>query len=213
MTHVEASISASDAHSRRNANLSLPEARRIFRDMLKIAMSAGWRFARAAMRVRLPLRGPDRPAAVIDMAGSTSIRASTKSPWPIPPAWRTHGRSRRSARPWSKLPAANRSSCICTTRKQGPGQCTVRDAGGGSPFRRYLRRYGRLSVHKRCHRNIATEDVVVMLDQMESAAASMRPGSPRSALAGGLSRPALFGKMHRLLARMTSVFCEDGCRF
>jgi hydroxymethylglutaryl-CoA lyase len=41
LTHVSASISASDTHSRRNANASLPEARRRFADMIKIGNAHG----------------------------------------------------------------------------------------------------------------------------------------------------------------------------
>lgn len=41
LTHVSASISASDTHSRKNANASLPEARQRFADMVKIGKRRG----------------------------------------------------------------------------------------------------------------------------------------------------------------------------
>jgi hydroxymethylglutaryl-CoA lyase len=41
LSHVSASISASDTHSRKNANASLPEARRRFADMVRIGKQRG----------------------------------------------------------------------------------------------------------------------------------------------------------------------------
>ena len=41
LSHVSASISASDTHSRKNANASLPEARQRFADMIKIGKQRG----------------------------------------------------------------------------------------------------------------------------------------------------------------------------
>lgn len=41
LSHVSASISASDTHSRKNANASLPEARQRFADMVKIGKQRG----------------------------------------------------------------------------------------------------------------------------------------------------------------------------
>jgi len=68
LSHVEASISASETHSRRNVNASLPEARRGFTEMVQIATANGLR-VRGGVQCAFGCRfeGLIQPQAVIDM--------------------------------------------------------------------------------------------------------------------------------------------------
>ena len=204
MTHVEASISASDAHSRRNANLSLPEARRIFRDMLKIAMSAGVA-VRGGLQCVFGCRYEGRidPAAVIDMArqhldqGVDEIALADSTGMADP---------RSVAEICSAVVeiAGGKPVFLHLHDTEGKGLANVLSAmqAGVRHFDATFGGTGGCPFIKGATGNIATEDVVVMLDQM-----GIRSGIHAAGIAA-VSRSLedylgrrFSGKMHRLLAR------------
>lgn len=69
LNHVAASISASDTHSRKNANKSLQEAQREFEEMLKVAKEAGLK-VRGGLQCAFGCRyeGKISEAVVLDLA-------------------------------------------------------------------------------------------------------------------------------------------------
>jgi hydroxymethylglutaryl-CoA lyase len=71
LKHVEASISASDSHSRKNANASLPEARQRIAEMIKTGKKHG-------LMIRGELQPPELRRTCLSLANSSAGKSIQK---------------------------------------------------------------------------------------------------------------------------------------
>lgn len=204
LTHVAASISASDTHSRRNANASLAEARRRFVEMARAGKQLGLT-VRGGLQCVFGCRFEGRvdPAVVLDLVkeqldqGVDEIALADSTGMANPRSIEDiSGRVRELA--------GGRTVVLHLHDTEGKGLANALAAlqAGITHFDTAFGGMGGCPFIKGASGNIATEDLVCMLDQM-----GIRTGIDADRVAV-LSRELeeffgkpFSGKMHRVLAR------------
>jgi hydroxymethylglutaryl-CoA lyase len=204
LTHVSASISASDTHSRKNANASLPEARRRFADMIKIGNERGLTIQGGLQCVfGCRFEGAIDPEVVCDIVKEQLDQGVAE----IALADSTGMADPRSIQEICSrvIELANGSTVLLhlhDTEGKGLANALAALEVGVNHFDTAFGGMGGCPFIKGASGNIATEDLVWMLAQMGIAT-----GIDVGKIAGiSRSLESFFGKqfsgkMHRLLAR------------
>jgi hydroxymethylglutaryl-CoA lyase len=204
LTHVAASISASDTHSRKNANVSLAEARRRFVEMVRFAKQHGLT-VRGGLQCVFGCRfeGQIEPAVVFDLVKEQLDQGVDE----IALADSTGMANPRSIQELSGRVldlAGGKTVVLHLHDTEGKGLANAISAleVGVTHFDTAFGGMGGCPFIKGASGNIATEDIVCMLSQM-----GIRTGIDVDRVAA-LSREleaffgkAFSGKMHRLLDR------------
>ncbi len=204
LKHVSASISASDTHSRKNANVALVEARRQFTDMIKIGKAHGLTISGGLQCVfGCRFEGAIDPHVVFDIVkaqldqGVDEVTLADTTGMANP-----HSIQEICAR---VVELANGTPVILHLHDtEGKGLANVLAAlpAGVNHFDTTFGGMGGCPFIKGASGNIATEDLVWMLSQM-----GIDTGIDAAAIAAiSRSLESFFnknfsGKMHRLLAR------------
>lgn len=204
LTHVAASISASDTHSRKNANASLAEARARFAEMVRTGKARGLT-VRGGLQCVFGCRfeGAIDPQVVFDIVreqldqGVDEIALADSTGMANPRSIaEICGRVRELA--------ADRPVVLHLHDTEGKGLANALAAlaVGITHFDTAFGGMGGCPFIRGATGNIATEDFVCMLDQMgiETGIDAARLAAVSRELEAFFGRP-FSGKMHRLLAR------------
>ncbi len=204
LTHVAASISASDTHSRRNANASLAEARRRFVEMARAGKQLGLT-VRGGLQCVFGCRFEGRidPAVVLDLVkeqldqGVDEIALADSTGM-------AHPRSIEDISGRVRELAGGRTVVLHLHDTEGKGLANALAAlqVGITHFDTAFGGMGGCPFIKGASGNIATEDLVCMLDQMGIATGidAGRIAVLSRELEEFFGKP-FSGKMHRVLAR------------
>ena len=204
LKHVSASISASDTHSRKNANISLVEARRQLADMIKIGKAQGLAVGGGLQCVfGCRFEGAIDPESVFDIVkeqldlGIDEIVLADSTGMANP-----HAIQQICAR---VIDLANGIPVILhlhDTEGKGLANVLAALALGVNHFDTTFGGMGGCPFIKGASGNIATEDLVWMLSQMgiETGIDAGKIAAISRSMESFFNKP-FAGKMHRLLAR------------
>jgi hydroxymethylglutaryl-CoA lyase len=212
LSFVAASVSASDAHSRKNANRSLQEARAAFNDMIRLGKDKGLRI-RGGVQCAFGCRfqGKVEPSLVLEIVaeqidlGVDEIALADSTGMANPKIMQELG---------SKVLelAGDRPVWLHLHDTEGKGLANALAAlqVGINHFDAAFGGFGGCPFIKGATGNISTEDFAIMLHQMgiETGIDPMRLARVSRELEDYFNKPAS-GKMHRLIERDDIKFFLD----
>jgi len=202
--HVAAGISASDTTSRKNAGMSLQEARESFKDMLKFAKENGLR-VRGGIQCAFGCRfeGHVDPAVVIDIAkeqldlgvDEIALADSTGMGNPI-------SIQEITSKVYELAGDVPLMMHIHDTEGKGIANAVAAMAVGVHYFDTAIAGMGGCPFVKGASGNIATDDMVFMLDQMGiETGIDVKKISAISREAEAMFNSSFSGKMHTIITR------------